>query len=128
MAARQPQRDQLQWQKVKSNGTGQLIRDLAALGHHRLGVVESFPTLGYEFVVTSGKGIPADLVADRLAALQANEVELAEMIPGASGSAAVSALGDAPEDRRNATADAAAAESPPAPRVGAIAVGRPRGG
>lgn len=55
-----------------------LIRDLAALGHHQLGVVESAGTEGFEFYVTLGKDTPVDPVADRLAVLLQIEAELAE--------------------------------------------------
>ena len=54
-----------------------LIRDLAVLGHHQFGIVESFGTEGFEFFVTLGKDAPADPAADRLAALLRIEDEVA---------------------------------------------------
>jgi hypothetical protein len=53
-----------------------LIRDLAALGYHQLGVVGSAGTEGFEFYVTLGKGVEAAPV-DRVAALVQIEAELA---------------------------------------------------
>lgn len=53
-----------------------LIGDLACLGHHTFGVVETFPTAGFEFFVTLAKGAPADTARARLTMLQAIEDEL----------------------------------------------------
>ncbi|MFN2517836.1 MAG: methyltransferase domain-containing protein, partial [Jatrophihabitantaceae bacterium] len=55
-----------------------LIGDLAELGHHAFGVVESLPTEGFEFFVTLGKGTPRPEPRVRVALLQAIEDELAQ--------------------------------------------------
>ncbi|MEP6527340.1 MAG: hypothetical protein ABJA86_09260 [Nocardioidaceae bacterium] len=53
-----------------------LLSDLAALGEHSFGVVQSFPTEGFEFFVTLEKGRPREHF-DRIATLLDIEAELA---------------------------------------------------
>lgn len=63
-----------------------LIADLADLGQHDFGVLESFPTEGFEFFVTLGKGAASHQPRDRIAILQRIEAELAEAAgPGELG-------------------------------------------
>lgn len=53
-----------------------LIADLAGLDQHEFGVLERFPTEGFEFFVTLVKGGAKDEPRDRLAALRQIEAEL----------------------------------------------------
>lgn len=55
-----------------------LIADLAGLGQHEFGMLEQFPTEGFEFFVTLVKGGANSEPRDRLAALRQIEAELAE--------------------------------------------------
>ena len=55
-----------------------LITDLADLGQHEFGVLETFPTEGFEFFVTLVKGGAEHQSRDRIAILQRIEAELAE--------------------------------------------------
>jgi hypothetical protein len=55
-----------------------LIADLADLGQHEFGVLERFPTEGFEFFVTLVKGGARHEPRDRIAVLQQIERELAE--------------------------------------------------
>jgi SAM-dependent methyltransferase len=55
-----------------------LIADLAGLDQHEFGVLEQFPTEGFEFFVTLVKGGAEQGPRDRLAALRQIEAELAE--------------------------------------------------
>lgn len=57
-----------------------LMHDLAALGHHSLGVVDSSTARGHEFFVTLGRDAPPRDV-DRLELLKRVEVELAAVRP-----------------------------------------------
>lgn len=65
-----------------------LISDLADLGQHDFGVVESFPTEGFEFFVTLAKGGATHAPRDRIALLLQIEAELAEAHGGQPGSTA----------------------------------------
>ena len=58
-----------------------LIHDLAALGHHGLGIVESSTAGGHEFFVTLGRDVPPREI-DRLGLLLRIEAELADVGPG----------------------------------------------
>lgn len=53
-----------------------LIADLRHIGQHSFGVLESFPTEGFEFFVTLGKGIAEPAKYDRMAVLLKIEQEL----------------------------------------------------
>jgi SAM-dependent methyltransferase len=64
-----------------------LISDLADLGQHEFGVLESYPTEGFEFFVTLGKGAAKHAPRDRIALLLQIEAELAEAYGGEPGSA-----------------------------------------
>jgi len=65
-----------------------LIADLADLGQHDFGVLEQFPTEGFEFFVTLAKGAATHEPRDRMALLLQIEAELVE----ASGVAPAQAL------------------------------------
>ena len=58
-----------------------LIHDLALLGHHSLGVVESSTVDGHEFFVTLGRDVPPREI-DRLELMRRVEAELADLGPG----------------------------------------------
>lgn len=60
-----------------------LIHDLALLGHHSLGVVESSTVGGHEFFVTLGRDAPAREI-DRLELMRRVEAELADLGPGST--------------------------------------------
>ena len=53
-----------------------LMGDLRRLGQHSFGVLESFPTEGFEFFVTLGKDIPEPIGHDRVEVLLEIEKEL----------------------------------------------------
>lgn len=53
-----------------------LLNDLRRLGQHSLGVLESFPTEGFEFFVTLGKDVAEPPERDRIAVLLRIEQEL----------------------------------------------------
>ncbi|PZS20774.1 MAG: hypothetical protein DLM57_00565 [Pseudonocardiales bacterium] len=55
-----------------------LIDDLAVMGLHSFGVVESLPTEGFEFFVTLGNGTPRSEPRKRVTTLQVIEDELAQ--------------------------------------------------
>lgn len=59
-----------------------LIADLRRLGQHSSGVLESFPTEGFEFFLTLGKNVPEPAEPDRLALLLKIERELHDASSG----------------------------------------------
>jgi hypothetical protein len=64
--------------KFTPTSFGLLIHDLADLGHHKFGVVQTSPTEGFEFFVTLGRGMATPEIRTRLALLQDIEAELAQ--------------------------------------------------
>jgi hypothetical protein len=58
-----------------------LMHDLAALGHHGLGIVESSTAGGHEFFVTLGRDVPHREI-DRVDLLRRVEIELSDLGPG----------------------------------------------